>query len=34
MEDLIFSNNYVDSKEVLESAKSLQSEKDCGLIID
>ena len=34
MEDLIFSNNYIESKEVIESAKSLQSEKDCGLIID
>ncbi len=34
MEDLIFSNNYLESKEVIESAKSLQSEKDCGLIID
>ena len=34
MEDLIFSNAYLESKEVIESAKSLQSEKDCGLIID
>ncbi len=34
MEDLIFSNSYLESKEVIESAKSLQSEKDCGLIID
>ena len=34
MEDLIFSNIYIDSKEVIESAKLLQSEKDCGLIID
>ena len=34
MEDLIFSNTYLESKEVIESAKSLQSEKDCGLIID
>ena len=34
MEDLIFSNSYNDSKEVVESAKSLQAEKDCGLIID
>ena len=34
MEDLIFSNNYLESKEVIESAKSLQSEKGCGLIID
>ena len=34
MEDLIFSNTYVESKEVIKSAKSLQSEKDCGLIID
>ena len=34
MEDLIFSNAYLESKEVIESAKSLQSEKDCGFIID
>ena len=34
MEDLIFSNSYTESKEVIESAKSLQTEKDCGLIID
>ena len=34
MEDLIFSNTYLESKEVIESAKSLQSEKGCGLIID
>ncbi len=34
MEDLIFSNTYLESKDVIESAKSLQSEKDCGLIID
>ncbi len=34
MEDLIFSNAYLESKEVIDSAKSLQSEKDCGLIID
>ena len=34
MEDLIFSNSYIESKEVIESAKSLQTEKDCGLIID
>ena len=34
MEDLIFSNTYIESKEVIESAKSLQTDKDCGLIID
>ena len=34
MEDIIFSNIYLENKEVIESAKSLQSEKDCGLIID
>ena len=34
MEDLIFSDSYLESKDVIESAKSLQSEKDCGLIID
>ncbi len=34
MEDLIFSSTYLESKEVIESAKSLQTEKNCGLIID
>ncbi len=34
MEDIIFSNTYLESKEVIESAKSLQTEKNCGLIID
>ena len=34
MEDLIFSNTYSESKEVIDSAKSLQVEKNCGLIID
>ena len=34
MEDLIFSNTYTESKEVIDSAKSLQTEKNCGLIID
>ena len=34
MEDLIFSNNYTEEKEITESAKLLQTKKDCGLIID
>ena len=34
MEDLIFSSSYLESREVIESAKSLQTEKNCGLIID
>ncbi len=34
MEDLIFSSSYLESTEVIESAKSLQTEKNCGLIID
>ncbi len=34
MEDLIFSNTYSESKEVIDSAKLLQAEKNCGLIID
>ena len=34
MEDIIFSNTYSENEEVIESAKSLQSEKNCGLIID
>jgi len=34
MEDLIFSGTYTESKDVIDSAKSLQIEKNCGLIID
>ena len=34
MEDLIFSNTYTESEDVIDSAKSLQTEKNCGLIID
>ena len=34
MEDLIFSNSYLEKPEIIESAKELQLEKDCGLIID
>ncbi len=34
MEDLIFSNAYLESEEVIDSAKNLQTEKNCGLIID
>ena len=34
MEDLIFSNTYMESKEVIESAKLLQIDQDCGLIVD
>ncbi len=34
MEDLIFSNSYLDKPEIIDSAKELQLEKDCGLIID
>ena len=34
MEDLIFSNSYLDKPEIIENAKELQLNKDCGLIID
>ena len=34
MEDIIFSNTYLENEEVINSAKSLQTEKNCGLIID
>ena len=34
MEDIIFSNTYTESKDVIDYAKSLQTEKNCGLIID
>ncbi len=34
MEDIIFSDLYLDKDIVVEEAKSLQKEKNCGLIID
>jgi lipoprotein NlpI len=34
MEDVIFSNLYNDKAIIIEDAKNLQEEKDCGLIID
>ena len=34
MEDLIFSSAYLENEKIIESAKSLQTEKNCGLIID
>ena len=34
MEDIIFSNTYLENEEVIKSAKSLQTEKNCGLIIE
>ena len=34
MEDIIFSSDYSENEQVIKSAKSLQTEKDCGLIID
>ena len=34
MEDIIFSNTYIQSTEIIDFAKSLQTEKECGLIID
>ena len=34
MEDIIFSDLYLDKAIVVEEAKSLQKEKNCGLIID
>ena len=34
LEDLIFSDTYLDSEVIIQSAKSLQTEKECGLIID
>ncbi len=34
MEDIIFSNLYNDKAIIIEDAKNLQEEKDCGLIID
>ena len=34
MEDIIFSNSYLDNNTIIEEAKTLQEDKDCGLIID
>ncbi len=34
MEDIIFSNLYLDKAIIIEDAKNLQNERDCGLIID
>ena len=34
MEDIIFSNSYLDNNTIIEEAKTLQDDKDCGLIID
>ncbi len=34
LEDLIFSNDYLDNIKIIESAKSLQTDKNCGFIID
>ena len=34
MEEIIFSNSYLDNKIIIEEAKTLQDDKDCGLIID
>jgi TolA-binding protein len=34
MEDIIFSDDYIDSLGIIEDSKSLQEEQSCGLIID
>ena len=34
MEDIIFSNQFINKLEIIDSAKILQGDKDCGLIID
>ena len=34
MEDIIFSKSYLDNDTIIEEAKTLQDDKDCGLIID
>ncbi len=34
MEDIIFSNSYLDKATIIEEAKNLQEEKACGLIVD
>ena len=34
MEDIIFSNEYLNNTEVVENSKTLQTEQECGLIIN
>ena len=34
MEDIIFSDEYINNPEVIEDSKSLQAEQECGLIIN
>ena len=34
MEDIIFSNEYLNNTEVIEDSKALQAEQECGLIIN
>ena len=34
MEDIIFSDEYLNNPEVIEDSKSLQAEQECGLIIN
>ena len=34
MEDIIFSSEYLNNTEVVEDSKALQTEQECGLIID
>ena len=34
MEDIIFSNEYLNNTEVIEDSKALQTEQECGLIIN
>ena len=34
MEDIIFSNEYLNNQEVIEDSKALQAEQECGLIIN
>ena len=34
MEDIIFSDDYLNNPEVIEDSKSLQAEQECGLIIN
>ena len=34
MEDIIFSDEYLNNPDVIEDSKSLQAEQECGLIIN
>ena len=34
MEDIIFSDKFLNNPEIIEDSKALQAEQECGLIIN